>query len=237
MPALIFVVPLRPANCAGVLEAVVDVLKRNKGAIANIAEWANVDRRQGVGERTETVHVRGKADGLMGIDAEVERKGEIVDASEGCPEVEQEIRAEDVRVAQGILLGHVGCGTVEVESAAVDLQTIHNSKIRRRINTVIGEASEDQVPIIEPMVDASVVGVAVLCLVRADREIVAEYGRISIRGRRKQLQVVQCYRINRKASRAVARRQQRLGRPAVDTVDVIVLSYVWYGAGVGDAGD
>jgi hypothetical protein len=87
------------------------------------------------------------------------------------------------------------------------------------------------------MVDASVVGVAVLCLVRADREIVAEYGRISIRWCRKQLQVVRCNRINRKASRAVARRQQRLGRPAVDTVDVIVLSYVWYGARVGDAGD
>ena len=59
------VVAFRPAKRGGVLEGIVDVLKGNKRAVANIGEWANRDRRQGVGKRTEGAMARGKAHGIF----------------------------------------------------------------------------------------------------------------------------------------------------------------------------
>ncbi len=60
---------------------------------------------------------------------------------------------------EGILLRHIGCGAVEVEPAAADLNAIHGSKVRRRegVDVVVGEATEEQIVVVELMVDPSVV--------------------------------------------------------------------------------
>ena len=116
-------------------------------------------------------------------------------------------------VTQGILLSHIGCGAVEVEPAAADLKTIHGSQTWRRegVHCVVGEACEEQVPVVEFMVDPSVVGVACLGFVWADREVVRQLARRAGVGCGKQFQVVQCDRIDGETCCAVARGQQRLG--------------------------
>src|SRR3981081_663872 len=168
------VVALGPAERTGVLERVVDVLQRNIGAVANITEGANGNRRQGVGEGAEGGHACGEAYFLIDIRAVVKRKGEIVDASVAGAEIQQEGWGKCMRETQGPLLRCVGCGAVEVVSAAADLDTIHRSKVWRRegINLVVGEAREELVVIVEPMIDPSVVGVVVLSFVWADGEVV-----------------------------------------------------------------
>src|SRR5258708_3111278 len=120
--------------------------------------------------------VRGKAHGRIRTLAVVEREREIVDASERRPQVEQEVWGEDVSVTQGILLGHIGRGTVEVGPASANLKTIHGSQTwwSEGANCVVGEACEEQVPAVQLMVDPGVVGVTRLCLVRADREVVRQ---------------------------------------------------------------
>src|ERR1700687_3582232 len=114
---------------------------------------------------------RGKAHSGIRTCAKVEREREIVYTSARRPEVEQKVWGEDVGVTQGILLGHVGCGTVEVEPAAADLKAVHGSQTwwREGVDRVVGEACEEKVPVVQLMVDPSVVGVTCLCLVRADR--------------------------------------------------------------------
>ena len=69
----------------------------------------------------------------------------IVDTSERCPEVEKEVWGEAVGVSQDILLGHVGCGAVEVEPAAADLKAVHGSQTswRKGVDRVVGEACEE----------------------------------------------------------------------------------------------
>ena len=225
-----------PTDGAGVLEGVVDVLKRNIGTVADIPEGPDRDRRQGVGERTERGHARGKAHRLIGADPVVEREREIVDASKGGPEVEHQARVEEVGEAEGILLGRVGRGTVEVVPAAADLQSIHDPEIWRRegIDLVICEAPEEQIPVVEPVVDPGVIGKAVLGLVRADRKVVRQ---VAVRRRRKQLQVVQRNRIDRATERAVGRGEQRLRGASVDAVDVVILREGRDRAGIGDPGN
>ena len=79
-------------------------------------------------------------------------------------------------VSPGILLGDIGGGTVEVEPAAADLNAIHGAKAggRKGVDVVIGEARKEQIVIVKLVVDAGVVGVVVLRLVRADGEVVGE---------------------------------------------------------------
>jgi len=88
-----------------------------------------------------------------------------------------------VRVAQDILLSYICRRSVEVKPAAAYFQTIHNSKVWRResINSVVGEAGEEEVFIIDLVIDSSVVRVGILCLVWTDGEVVAEHRRICVR--------------------------------------------------------
>ena len=94
-------------------------------------------------------------------------------------------------VAQDILLSHISCGTVEVESAAANLEAIHGAKIRRSksIDGVIGKARKDQIAVIELVIYSSSVGVVVLYFVRADCEIWRAGSSPGVRRRRKQLQI------------------------------------------------
>ena len=78
-------------------------------------------------------------------------------------------------IAEGILLGDIGCGTIEVVPAAADLNAIHGSKAggREGVDVVVGEARRrSRLLSLKLVVDPSVVGVVVLRLVRADGEVV-----------------------------------------------------------------
>ena len=90
------VVAFRPANCCDVLKGVVNILKGHERAIAKIGEGTHRDRGQGVGKRTEGGLDGGKADRRIRAGTKVEREREVVDASEGCPQVEQEAWRENV---------------------------------------------------------------------------------------------------------------------------------------------
>jgi len=100
---------------------------------------------------------------------------------------------------------------------------------------VVGETREEQVFVVEFVVNAGVVGVVVLRLVRADSEVVGERG---VCRRREELQVGQRDRIDGKTRCSVGGREQRLWAVAgAYAVDVIELGLGGDGAGVGDAGD
>ncbi len=243
------VVALGPTDRTVVLERIVDVLKRNIRAIANVSEGTNIDRRQGVGVGAKGGHRGREANhGLIDILTVIEREGEIVDARECRPEVDQEGGCEDMGESEGVLLRPVGSGAVEVVPAAADFNAVDRSKCwwREGVDLIIGEATEEEIVVVELMVDPSVVGVVVLRLVRADGEVV---GDVAIGGLREELQIVQHQWIDaiderrtreitaRGGQRAVARREQRLGRSAVLAVNVIPLSQRWHGAGIGNTRD
>src|SRR5580698_8536402 len=157
-PNLDVVTALGPANRTCVLEGIVDVLQGNVRTVADVTEGSNRDWRQRVGKRTEVGHGRGETDFLVDTNAIVQWQGEIIDASEACPEVHQQVRGEDVGVTQFVLLGYVGSGTVEVVPAAADLNSILSSESWRGegVDGVIGEACEEQVSIIQLVIDAGV---------------------------------------------------------------------------------
>jgi hypothetical protein len=108
---------------------------------------------------------------------------------------------------KGILLGYVSCGTVEVISAAADLDAIHDSEVRRCkcLHGVISKSPEKEIPVIKSMIDPGVVSVAVLCFVRADGEVVAENIGTCVRRLWKEFQVVQRDWIDGESCCAIAR--------------------------------
>jgi hypothetical protein len=112
----------------------------------------------------------------------------------------QEVIVRDVvmRFGEGcedVVAETVGGGAVEVKSATADLDAILGAKggWSEGVDVVIGEACKEQVPIVQLMIDASVIGVEVLWPVRADGEVVAQ---VAIGGRRKQLQVLERDRVD-----------------------------------------
>ena len=93
----------------------------------------------------------GKPMALIDSFAVVEREREVIDAGEPCPQVDEQCGGKDVGVTQDVLLGDVGCRTVEVISAAADLDAVDCAKGRggEGIDGVVGEAPEEQVFIVE----------------------------------------------------------------------------------------
>ncbi len=100
---------------------------------------------------------------------------------------------EDVSVAQGRIAGPRRMRDHRVESAAADLEAIHDSKVRRGkgVDGVIGEARKDHIAVIKFVVESRSVGIVVLYFVRADCEVWRAGRGRRIRRRREQLQVGQ----------------------------------------------
>ena len=88
-----------------------------------------------------------------------------------------------MRVAQYVLLSYISRWSVEVKSAATYFDTTHNSKVRRRegINSVVREAGEEEISIIDLVIDSGIVSVGILCLVWTDGEVVTEHRRTRVR--------------------------------------------------------
>jgi len=63
-----------------------------------------------------------------------------------------------MRVAQGILLGHIGSSSIEVKPATANLKPVHGAQTRwsEGVDSVIGKARKEQISVVEFMVDPGI---------------------------------------------------------------------------------